>query len=1030
MMPEKGGPGNIIATGDIIEREAEKLGITVPELLQLMQEQGRNALSVNPRFAQSDLQRFEDLMPAQRMQEKGGPGEIIAASQEMPPVGMQMGGEPSAAMAGMPPPEIESMAQASDMANQAGLDPAILEQMLGQAAGNFQGIDAAAENEDYEGVINSIRGDQMPLQERRMELAEMVGEEDAQRTPDSVLTLVQPVMQMAAVDEGIGSLAPEAMNTPIQGNMAGGIMSTIDMGAEEAPVPVNFNQGGAVQYMAPGGVAGTPDPRALELFEQDKALYNQLLGSNDQQAAYDEQKRMTQAQMLFDIAQGALAFATPGDRQMSPAERLAEVAQPVLGNIGARSGELLKFKQGQASEKRALDLAALQSSQTKLGVEKQAAIDAEAASALAESKLVEQNAKRAQELLLQGNKFSFEKKQNETEQVYALRLANDLAESKLVLENLKGELTTDQIELRNKLEEKAARLSEAHDLVLQGKKFDFTTKERLSSQVFKSELQNAIDAATASRQALGFANDAKTIAQRGELDKELAALRSELRITEKAVDLDNTLKIAGVKNGFELAQMDKGHGFNIALADHKGTIASAAAQNQQLATAAENALDRAAREGLQINAQNFKQLLQDDMQDFTGSEAEKDRLLTTLQNEVMNALKERGLDISQGNLDLATLTQAASESLALRKQAFEEAEAKADRLAPSLKVINDDLVLFNPADNSATSVFQAEGAPTKPVFKVIRNMSNQTTRVVDSTTDRGRAAMEAANQANEGGTQMFTIGNLASDAAPTAKAFAIQGLGNVLSYDGGRTYLDASGQSVSMPTTGVNPLSDTIAYDIAAKQRIALTAGKDLDLMDEQLGIVSKGGTRENPTSLSSEEAGLMRDAMASARGGTGPYAGFAVFLDNMFGGFVPAARQRYQDTQANRQFLRGLTILGRSALVVNPRFPVAEMEKVGALFPNPDTFFGNPETEANKLVEMKALALQQKRANLQALNGGIQDDKTRQAVQANNFEINRLLGMLATVPSSVGGNVDKDTLEGFRNFIQNQQNSGQQIGG
>ena len=948
-------------------------------------------------------------------------------------VPMQMGGEPMAAQQALmqgeitPPPMPMAdpaqaagvpMDQASAEAAEMGIDPNVVEQMLSQLSEGYGDIDSA---ESYEQVMNMMRGDTAPIEERRDELADLVGPEDAAATPESVLTLVQPIMQMAVIDQGIGGLAQEEMNTPVEGNMAGGIMSTVDMGAEEAPVPVNFNQGGAVQYMAPGGVAGTPDPRALQLFEQDKALYNQLLGSGDQQAAYDEQKKMTQAQMLFDIAQGALAFATPGDRQMSPAERLAEVAQPVLGNIGARSGELLKFKQGQAAEKRALDLAALQSSQAKLGVEKQAAIDAAAASALSESKLVEKNAERAQELLLQSNKFSFEKEKGETEQMYALRLANDLAESKLVLENLKGDLTSEQIELRKELEAKAARLSEAHDLVIQSNKFDFTTKERLSSQDFKSELQNAIDAAKASRQALGFANDAKTIAQRGELDKELAALRSELRITEKAVDLDNTLKVAGVKNGYELAQMDKGHGFNIALADHKGTIAAAAAQNQQLATAAENALDRAAREGLQINAQNFKQLLQDDMQEFTGSEAEKDRLLTQLQNEVMNALKERGLDISQGNLDLATVTQVASESLALRKQAFEEAEAKADRLAPSLKVINDDLVLFNPADNSATSVFQAEGAPTKPVFKVIRDMNNQTTRVVDVTTAPGLAAVEAANQANAGGTQMFTVSNMGADSAPTAKAFAIQGLGNVLSYDGGRTYLDASGQSVSMPTTGVNPLSDTIAYDIAAKQRISLKAGKDLDLMDEQLGIISKGGTRENPTPLSSEEAGLMRDAMASARGGTGPYAGFAVFLDNVFGGLIPLARKSFQDTQANRQFLRGLTILGRSALVVNPRFPVAEMEKVGALFPDPDRFIVDPETEANKFVTLKQLATQQKRANLQALNEGILDDKTRQAVQANNFEINRLLGMLATVPSSVGGNVDSDTLEGLRSFIQNQ---------
>ena len=955
-------------------------------------------------------------------------------SPMMPPAPEQavdLAAVPQMGMVGMPPPEVGSMGEAEAMGAQAGVDPAVLEQMLGQVAGQFGGIDEAAENEDYEGVINAIRGDQAPLQERRVELAGGVGEEDAQSTPDSVLTLVQPVMQMAAMDEGIGSLAPEVMDTPVQGDMAGGIMSTVNMGAEEAPVPVNFSQGGAVQYFAPENenrVAGAPDPRALELFQQDKALYNQLIGVGDQQAAYDEQKKMTQAQMLFDIAQGALAFATPGDRQMSPAERLAEVAQPVLGNIGARSGELLKFKQGQDAERRQLDMAALQSSQTKLGIETQAGIDAAAAATLAESKSVEKAAEYAQELLLQSNKFSFQREKGETEQGYALRLAKDLRESRETLANLEGANTESQIRLRKELEAKEARLAEAHDLVLQGNKFDFKTSERMSSQEFKLELQDAIDAASASRQALGFANDEKTIAQRAELDRQLAELNSRLRVTEKAVDLDNTLKVAGVKNGYELAQMDKGHDFNLALADHKGTIAAAAAQSQQIATAAENALDRAARENLQITAQNFKALLQEDMQDFTGSESEKDRLLTRLQNDVLNGFKERGLDISQGNLDLALLTQIANESMAVRKQAFAEAEAKADRLAPSLKVIDNDLVLFNPEDNSAVSVFQAE-SDTEPVFKVIRNMSNQTTRVVDITTAPGKAAIEAANNANAGGTQKFTVSNMGSDTAPTAKAFAIQGLGNVLSYDGGRTYLDAGGQSVSMPTTGVNPLSDTIAVDIADKQRLALRSGRDLEALDEQLGIVAKGGTRDNPQALSSEEAGLMKDAMEAARNGTGPYAGFAVFLDNTFGGFIPQARKAFQDTQSNRQFLRGLTILTRSALVVNPRFPVAEMEKVAVLFADPDRFWANPETEANKLIELKRLATTQKRANLQALSGGLQDDKTRQAVLSNNFEIDRLLNMLSTVPLQSGQKVDGDTTNALRQHIFNQREGTNQQG-
>ncbi len=52
------------------------------------------------------------------------------------------------------------------------------------------------EAEDYETVINSIRGEEAPIEERYEELASIVGEEDARQTPESVLTLVQPAMVM------------------------------------------------------------------------------------------------------------------------------------------------------------------------------------------------------------------------------------------------------------------------------------------------------------------------------------------------------------------------------------------------------------------------------------------------------------------------------------------------------------------------------------------------------------------------------------------------------------------------------------------------------------------------------------------------------------------------------------------------------------------------------------------------------------------------------------------------------------------
>jgi hypothetical protein len=657
------------------------------------------------------------------------------------------------------------------------------------------------------------------------------------------------------------------------------------------------------------------------------------------------------------------------------------------------------------------------------------------------------------------------------------------------------------------LQAKETRLTEAHDIVLQDRTFTQETSERKSSQDFKTDLQTLIDGAKASRQALGFENDEKTINQRAKLDKELTRLNSQLRIVESEVDMNEQLKVLGVKDGYELFQMDKGHAQNMAVIDHKGAINAEAAKLSQIATSVENALNRAATEGLQVNAQNFRMLLQNDMQAFSGNEKEKDRLLTVtenvldrverkdlqmsaqdfklliqnnlqdfqgsesektrlltisenlldraareglqltaqgfkelmqkdllafkgsegdknrlleqVQNDVMNALKERGLDFNDRSLNIDIIKNAAAQSLALRKQTFVEAEAAADRLVPSFKVVDNDLVMVK-QDGTAVSVFTAPPVPPKPLFKTIRNMSNQTTRVIDASTPAGLLAIEQANLANSGGTEAFKVSNMSADSAPTAKAFKINNLGIVLSYDGGRTYTAADGSSASMPNTGVQPLSDTIAASEAAKMRIQLSAGRDLAEMDDMLGLISMGGTRENPVPLSSLDAGLMRDAMDAARGGTGPYAGFAVALDNVFGGLIPQARKAFQKTQANKQFLRGVTILTRSALVVNPRFPVAEMEKVAVLFADPDKFFANPETEANKFVELKRLALSQRRANLQALNEGVQDDKTRQAVMSNNFEIDRLLGMLSTVPTSTGGNVDTDTMDALRNHILN----------
>mgnify|MGYP003631975901 CR=1 FL=1 len=333
-------------------------------------------------------------------------------------IGMQMGGDPMMA-ANMPPPQAPPMPMPAPEqppmpmeAPQDQLDPNVVQSALAQAAGGIGDLDEA---QNYEQVMNTMRGDQATVEERRQELAGVVGPGDAGQTPESVLTLVQPVMMLANVDQGIGQLAQQEMTQPMEGPMAGGIMSTVP---EPPPMeaggtaPVNFNKGGEVrpiQNFANGGNVGFGDMRLNQLgvsltdpsqteplitnivtqaknqeeaqpgtgknlinsfFQRRRDLYRQVgLGDPKARAALaEDQKRMTKAQILFDIATTALAFAAPmeGERPgLSPAERLAMAARSTQlpEKIGARAQAQLQSQKEAAKEERAIDLAALQAAE-------------------------------------------------------------------------------------------------------------------------------------------------------------------------------------------------------------------------------------------------------------------------------------------------------------------------------------------------------------------------------------------------------------------------------------------------------------------------------------------------------------------------------------------------------------------------------------------------------------------------------------------------------------------------------------------
>jgi hypothetical protein len=170
---------------------------------------------------------------------------------------------------------IGAMMAPEDMAMmpQEGLDPLAQDVLMAREQGEAIGLDYLAETMDgidmasnTEELINSIRGNDRPLQERVAELATYVGEQDAMQTPESVLTMVQPTIMLTeegAVDSGVGGLMQQVLGeTEMNDEMGQGVGALMAQGQPEPmEQPLQqFNQGGAVKKFRFGGGANLGDP--------------------------------------------------------------------------------------------------------------------------------------------------------------------------------------------------------------------------------------------------------------------------------------------------------------------------------------------------------------------------------------------------------------------------------------------------------------------------------------------------------------------------------------------------------------------------------------------------------------------------------------------------------------------------------------------------------------------------------------------------------------------------------------------------
>lgn len=345
------------------------------------------------------------------------------------PLFRQIGGPAQPMPQDMAPPQPQmdpEMARQAGVLEKAEMEARATGEQLGAeyAQNMMAGIDGAQSTED---LINALRGNDKPLDARREELAGYVGQSDANQTPESVLAMVQPVIMMTEegmMDSGIGALVQQiagdvemttADGTPT--DMGMGVGSLMTAGAQEAPAPQNFRQGGEVAHLfmgsrptatapsesykdlaarmlsstGPSSLMSAIDPDALTFkssdvktrYEELMPLFQNIVSLQDREAEAEEQANMDKAQALLSVARGGLRYAA-GDPQAggSAVSQFAKSFEPTAAEIAAIGAQAQERKNTIRAQDRELRASALQAS---LGIEENALASRQALS-LAQTK--------------------------------------------------------------------------------------------------------------------------------------------------------------------------------------------------------------------------------------------------------------------------------------------------------------------------------------------------------------------------------------------------------------------------------------------------------------------------------------------------------------------------------------------------------------------------------------------------------------------------------------------------------------------
>jgi hypothetical protein len=319
------------------------------------------------------------------------------------------------------------------------------------------------------------------------------------------------------------------------------------------------------------------------------------------------------------------------------------------------------------------------------------------------------------------------------------------------------------------------------------------------------------------------------------------------------------------------------------------------------------------------------------------------------------------------------------------------------------KQVNGQLVAVDPTNNSVTPIFGE--AKIDPEY--INVTINGVTTTVNGKTQQGFDLIAQANEANKATPGSAIIQKMGTESTTQIKpqAFLLKDDNKlVTSYDNGKTYVE---DGTIKPIINGFPVASSVAYDVHSKEMIKFKSKTALAEVDKIL-VKNLGKNFK-------DDVGTVAEVLEKARDGTG----FGAQLTTLFmkaQGILPEFIRPSEYLDLGKQtldannYMKTLTVLGRSSLVVNNKFPVAEMQNVARLFPDAESFFTSPDVEARKITNLRKVAIAQYRRNLDMLGQGV-GDKQKEALLANNLEIQRLISLTGGFTSGSSSSTKNDAI-------------------